>query len=122
MADILLIEDDEMALETAAIILESAGHNVVSANDGEQGMRLFEQAHFDVVVTDVVMPNKDGIEVLVALKKDDKEPKIIVISGGGRTSARDYLEMADVIGADATLQKPFTATELIGAVEGVLEK
>lgn len=120
MAKILVIEDDPTVLETALIILESAGHAVAAAVDGDQGMVLYGKEQFDLVITDVVMPNKDGIEVLMELHKHDTPAKVIVISGGGRTSARDYLEMALVIGAQATLQKPFGASELLDAVAKVL--
>ncbi len=112
MTNVLLIDDDEMVLETFQIILSSDGHNVSTASDGNAGLALCRSQKFDVVVTDVVMPEKDGLEVLMTLRKTNPEVKVVVVSGGGRTSAKDYLEMAKLLGADKVLYKPITATEL----------
>ena len=119
MANVLLIDDDEMVLETFQIILSADGHSIVKASDGRTGLALCADQQFDAVVTDVVMPEKDGLEVLMTLRKSNPDAKVIVISGGGRTSARDYLEMAKMLGADKVLYKPVTATELSRAITEV---
>lgn len=119
MTNVLLIDDDEMVLETFQIILNSDGHDVETAGDGKAGLALCRSQKFDVVVTDVVMPETDGLEVLMTLRKTNPGVKVVVVSGGGRTSAKDYLEMAKMLGADKVLYKPITATDLSEAIAEV---
>ena len=117
MANVLIIDDDERVLETFQIVLSSSGRQVQTASNGALGIEATKTNSFDIVVTDVVMPEKDGLEVLMQMRKTHPDTKIVVVSGGGRTSATDYLKMAEVLGADRVLYKPVTATELSVAIE-----
>lgn len=120
MATILLIEDDEPLLALLARTLNSFGHEVVTAFDGSHGLKLVLDPVIQLVVTDVVMPGKNGIEVLIELKRLRPGIKVIAISGGGRIGAADYLSMAKHLGAAKTLQKPFSTEELEAAVRELL--
>ena len=116
MANVLIIDDDETVLETFQIVLSSSGHQLQTASNGALGIEATKTNALDVMVTDVVMPEKDGLEVLMQMRKTHPDTKIVVVSGGGRTSATDYLKMAEVLGADRVLYKPVTATEVSAAI------
>jgi len=116
MANVLIIDDDETVLETFQIVLSSSGHQVQAASNGALGIEATKTNSFDIVVTDVVMPEKDGLEVHMQMRKTHPDTKIVVVSGGERTSATDYLKMAEVLGADRVLYKPVTATEVSAAI------
>lgn len=120
MARILVIDDEDLARFTVANILESAGHEVVEASDGEEGLALQKEHPFDLVVTDIIMPKKEGVETIVELKRDFPDMKVIAISGGGRTRNLDFLELAKQFGADKILAKPFTEEELLENVNACL--
>lgn len=120
MATILLIEDDEPLRALLAHTLTTMGHGVVTAFDGAHGLKLVVDPAIQLVVTDVVMPGKNGIEVLIELKRLRPGMKVIAISGGGRIGAADYLIMAKHLGAAKTLQKPFTTEEPHAAVRELL--
>ena len=92
MARILLIEDDEKFRKMLILLLSSSGHEVVDAKDGHQGIKTFEQSTFDLVITDVFMPEQDGLEVVQSITRQAKNTKIIVISGGGQGGTFQYLE------------------------------
>lgn len=93
--------------------MEAIGHSVCEAGDGNEAVAQFEALNaVDLVITDVVMAGKDGIETLVELRRRRKDLKIIVISGGGQVGASTYLRMARILGANKTLEKPFTLTDL----------
>ena len=122
MARILVI-DDEPHLR---ILLESFllldGHEVDLAVNGSEGMKLIERNTYDLVLTDVVMPEKDGLEVLMELKGRVPRIRIIVISGGGeRLNIKELLNMARLLGADRVLSKPLDFTTLLAVVKEVLE-
>ena len=122
MARILVI-DDEPHLR---ILLESFllldGHEVDLAVNGSEGMKLIERNTYDLVLTDVVMPEKDGLEVLMELKGREPRIRIIVISGGGeRLNIKELLNMARLLGADRVLSKPLDFTNLLAVVKEVLE-
>lgn len=121
MANILLIDDDEIVLESIAIGLEENGHQVTQASDGREGLHHFDNNRFELVITDIIMPEKEGIETILEIKRRDKNSKVIAISGGGRTAAKDYLRIAGNLGADQTLEKPFTITALLGLIEKMLD-
>lgn len=120
MARILVIDDEELVRFTVRHALESAGHEVIEATDGAEGMSQVEAKSIDLVVTDVLMPNKEGIETIRELRLLADPPRIIAISGGGRTGNVDFLELARKLGADDVLAKPFTARELTETVSRVL--
>ena len=113
---ILVIDDDLLLLRTIARILGSAGYEVLTASGGSRGMALFRQARPEVVITDIVMPEQEGIETILTLRRDDTPVKIIAISGADV----EMLETARLIGADDIIEKPFRADELLSCIRGVL--
>lgn len=116
MATLLLIDDDEDLRTVLASTLNYYGHAVIEATDGTHGLKLARDPAIQGVITDIVMPEKNGIEVMMELKRLRPELKVIAISGGGRIGAGDYLVMAKHLGAAKILPKPFTTEELIAAV------
>ena len=116
---ILLVEDDESVRGVLRRMLERAGYTVVPTSNGKAALRTLEEGRFDLVITDIVMPEMDGIEFVRALRRMSVRPKVIAISGG-RGSATSYLAMALAFGAEATLAKPVSATELIEEIERVM--
>jgi len=120
MATILVIDDDELVLEAVRIVLEGDEHTVSTAMDGIEGMRLVNQHPYDLVITDLIMPNKEGMGVLIDIKQSFPSLKVIVISGGGRISPESYLGDAKTLGADGTLAKPFSYRDLIACVDQAL--
>jgi len=119
MARILLIDDDDPLRELLAQALRQAGHTVVEAVDGRQGMELYRTTEIDLVVTDLIMPEQEGVETILALHHDRPKLPIIAISGGVSNS-RLYLDIAGKIGADRMLAKPFKSAELIELIDALL--
>jgi DNA-binding response OmpR family regulator len=120
MARILLIEDDDSVRYMLGQTLTHFGHTVIEARNGKEGLELFQSASADLVITDIVMPEKEGLEVLMALRKEQPPVKIIAMSGGGRGVAADYLRAAKLMGAAKVLTKPFSTDVLIAAINEVL--
>ncbi len=122
MAEILLIEDMAGVRRTVAAMLKRAGHAVTAAESGQQGASFLKQRRFDLVVTDMVMPDVDGTEILFQLSEMPRHPPVIAISGGGAgVSAETALRTAR-FKADAFLQKPFGNDELLQIVDKLLGK
>ena len=103
-------------------VLEDAGHDVEEAANGADGVRLFYKAPAAVVLCDIFMPLKDGLETITELKTDYPGVKIIAISGGGVRGSVSYTDVAERLGAVRTLLKPFGADELVDTVEQVLDE
>ncbi|MCX5828963.1 MAG: response regulator [Deltaproteobacteria bacterium] len=123
MARILLIDDDEQLRMMLRKMLEKAGYtDVEEANDGHIGIQLFRQHPFDLVITDIIMPDKEGIETIIELIGDYPQVKIIAMSGGGRVGPQDYLKMAKHLGASRALTKPFKYSDLIDSVQELLSE
>lgn len=120
MAHILVIDDEELARFTVREILEGAGHTVSDACDGNLGLALLKSENIDLVVTDIIMPNKEGVETIMETRRDFPALPIIAISGGGRTRNRDFLKLAEQYGANHTLTKPFSENELLDLVRACL--
>jgi CheY-like chemotaxis protein len=120
MARILLIDDDHALRTVLRLTLIHFGHSIVEARNGREGLELFAHAEFDLVITDIVMPEKEGLEVLMNLRGRTPPVKIIAISGGGRVSAEDYLRIASKMGAAKVLAKPFSNEVLLAAIKEVL--
>jgi len=119
MARILVIDDDALVRTTISVILERAGHEIVLAPDGQVGVLEYGRSAFDLVITDILMPEQEGIETIVALRKANPDVKILAISGGGRAGNQDYLLIAEKFGANASLQKPFDPDDLVARVEAL---
>ena len=121
MARILVIDDDPTIRALVAGILETQGHSVVDAKDGRAGVALFGRESVDLVVTDIVMPEQEGIETIGAVRRLNRAVPILAISGSATVGGSgDYLRAAAALGATATLQKPFTADQLAGTIERLL--
>ena len=120
MARILVIEDDAQVRAMLRQMLERAGYEVVEAPDGRAGVRLYRQEKADLIITDLIMPEKEGIETITELRRDFPDVKIIAISGGGRIAPEVYLRMARSLGALRTFAKPIERKEIIETVQELL--
>jgi CheY-like chemotaxis protein len=123
VAKILIIDDDRGVLATIRLLLERAGHNVVAASDGRNGIAIFESGDFDLLFLDIFMPGMDGFETMRIIHQQQPRTPIIVISGNpvSSGSSADFLAMATRLGAVSSLQKPFKPAALLAAVAGCLE-
>jgi DNA-binding response OmpR family regulator len=119
MARILLIDDDEMLRNVLSKSLTYAGHVIIQAADGRQGIELTRATTLDLVITDLVMPVQEGVETILTLKRERPELPVIAISGGV-SNAKLYLEIAARMGAKRILAKPFTPQELVQQIDEVL--
>ncbi len=120
MAKILLVDDDEQFRRMLQRTLERAGHSVVPASNGQEALDLFESAAPDLVLTDLIMPEREGLETILALRKRWNFSRIIAMSGGGRGAAEDYLLAARQLGVGSTLAKPFATGDLLNALNTAL--
>lgn len=120
MAKLLLIDDNLDLLEIQAEFLRLAGHEVAIFVDADKALEQLPQGNFDLVMTDIIMPDKDGIEVIMALTQVAPKVKIIAVSGGGRIDASSYLDLAVKLGATTSLSKPFSGETLLAAVNQAL--
>lgn len=121
MVKVLVIEDEKAVRKLVGRMLESRDHTMIEASDGVQGLQAFQEEKPDVVVTDIIMPNADGLEVIRKIMEWEPEAKIIAISGGGRVEERTYLNYAKKFGAQAILAKPFEPDELLSLIESLSE-
>jgi len=121
MKKILVIDDEQPIRSLLKTMLEREGFNIMTASDGKEGMKLFKKEAFDLVITDIVMPEKEGIELIMELKKGYPDTPVIAISGGGRNSSESYLNVAKLLGAVAILQKPVEKEKLLTAVKKALK-
>jgi len=120
MATIVVIEDDSLVCELIQEILEDAGYDVVTAEDGNKGIEVVHAARPQLVITDIVMPNKDGVTVIRELKAELPNLKTIAISGGGFNSPQYYLKIADQLGADRVIRKPVDDEDLLQVISELL--
>lgn len=121
MKRILLVDDNDSFRRSLAQTLQRADYEVLPAADGEVALSIFRQQPVDLVITDLIMPEKEGLETIMELRRLQPNIKVIAISGGGRNDPGDYLPIAEQLGAAKTLAKPFTAEEILAAVAQVLE-
>lgn len=117
MPRILIIDDDEGLRRILGQILGRAGHVVTEAVDGCEGLKSFRKEPVDLVVCDLIMPDKEGLETISVLRKEFPAVKIIAISGGARVTGYDFLPAASGLGANVALAKPFTREQILEAVE-----
>jgi DNA-binding NtrC family response regulator len=122
MTKILVIDDDAIVRTSIVHILRDAGYEVVIAEDGIQGMAAFRNDEPDLVITDIVMPEQEGIQTITEMRRAKPDVKIIAISGGGRVVNSDFLRIAQVLGAMAGIPKPFDDDELLILVKDCLAK
>ncbi|MFW6199675.1 MAG: response regulator [Gemmatimonadota bacterium] len=121
MADIIIIDDEEALRSTMRKILERAGHEVREAGDGGRGLELVRERPADLVITDIFMPGKEGMETIQELKEKFPDVRILAVSGGATLGASGPLMDAELFGADGSLAKPFTVESLQAAVDEVLD-
>ena len=121
MHRILVIDDDHHILLMIKKMLERAGFEVDLAANGDEGLELFEKLSVDLVITDIIMPEKEGLETIREMKRLRSDLKIIAMSGGGKVSSDNYLNTAKIFGATKILTKPFTQKQMVSAVEELLE-
>jgi CheY-like chemotaxis protein len=121
MANILLIDDNPELRDILRKHLETHGHRVTAARNGDEGLALLAGSGFDIVLTDILMPQRDGVEVLREAKRRWPDLPVIAISGGGWIGATELLGMAERLGADKVLQKPVRRDDLIAAVDAALQ-
>ncbi|MFT5700344.1 MAG: CheY-like chemotaxis protein [Desulforhopalus sp.] len=118
---ILVIDDEPTALDVVSRILEHAGYEVLVAKNGQEGVDLFREQPCDLVVTDMVMPVKDGLQTILDLRVDAPDLPIVAISGGGNISKERYLAVAGYLDKVITVGKPFTVDVLTSAVKQLLD-
>ncbi|HEX3430954.1 MAG TPA: response regulator transcription factor [Rhizomicrobium sp.] len=117
MSVVLIIDDEPQMRSMMRRVLAAAGHSVVEAGNGREGLAAFQSYAPDIVITDIIMPEKEGIETIIELCQATHRAKIIAVSGSFTHEGPDFLTMASRFGADVVLQKPFRAAELQHAVE-----
>jgi CheY-like chemotaxis protein len=122
MANILVIDDETEVRYAIRAVLEDQGHEVSEAETGTAGLTAINDAKdpYDLVICDIIMPDKEGIETIVEIKQRLPEQKIVAISGGGRIKKEDYLAVAAAVGATYTVSKPFDAETLTDMVNAIL--
>lgn len=121
MARILVIDDDSQFREMLCMALEDAGYEVEEACDGEEGLRRYEARPADLIITDIIMPNKEGLEMILDLQRDNGQARIIAVSGGSRQlDGAMALECARAFGAMHVFSKPFEIETLLATVREVL--
>jgi DNA-binding NtrC family response regulator len=120
MIKILVIEDDNAFRTVLVTMLERAGYEVLQAENGNEALRHCQNSNPDLVLTDIIMPDKEGLETIQELLNLRPNMKIIAMSGGGRFGPNSYLPLAEKLGAKKTLQKPFMRDELLSSIIEVL--
>ena len=120
MRRILLVDDDAALRKLLCLNLTKMGHSVAEATNGKEALTTQESDPAELIITDLIMPEKEGLETIKELRKKYPATKIIAMSGGGRVSAADYLKIAKMLGADKVMTKPFSFQELADAVAEVL--
>lgn len=117
---ILVIDDEPTALDLLRRILEMNGYEVLSAVNGQKGVELFQQQPCDLVITDMVMPVKDGLQTILDLRSEEPDLPVIAISGGGTISKERYLAVAGYLDNVITIAKPFAIEDITQAVKKLL--
>ncbi|WP_293678105.1 response regulator transcription factor [uncultured Phenylobacterium sp.] len=114
---VLVVDDDKALLEAVTRVLRGAGYEVQSTRDGRAVMDMIRRQRPDVVITDIMMPDRDGVEVINEIRKSTRGIRVLAMSGRRHLGSLDLLAMAQKLGADAALHKPFEGDELLAAIE-----
>ncbi len=120
MAKILIVDDDDAFRQVLRMLLVRMGHEVTEANDGRHAWSTFQSSPADLVIMDLIMPDKEGLETIQQFRRNKAPAKILAVSGGGRVDARDILRVAEQFGADKVLAKPFSSDELAEVLQQLL--
>jgi CheY-like chemotaxis protein len=120
MARILVVDDEQEVRSLVSAVLGMDGHTVLVADDGDAALEIQRSTPADLLVTDIFMPNKDGMETIAVFREQFPAVKIIAVSGGARRGRHDYLQIAREIGADVCLLKPFSLEELSRTIKSLL--
>ena len=120
MSRILIIDDDVVTREILNEILEMEGYQVANAGNGKTGLRLHREEPFDLIITDIIMPEMEGLETIRELRRISPKVKIIAISGGGRLGPDGYLTMAEKMGANHTFDKPLDPVKVVAEIDKLL--
>ncbi len=121
MARILLVDDDPLLRKVLKSVLELHNHHVIALDEGRKALQVFSPEEIDLVITDLVMPEIDGLEFIIRLRKNYASVPILALSGGGRSRNMEVLDQAGAFGASAMLQKPFLPEKLLETVKNLLE-
>lgn len=117
---ILVVDDDVQLRQLVQLTLQSAGYKVACAPDGRVAIRAMADGSYDLVITDLLMPERDGLELIEEVRRRYSNVRIIAMSGGGRIARDSYLRIAKNFGAHLLLEKPFNQSSVLAAVESVL--
>lgn len=117
MPGVLIVEDDNELREMLKLSLIRRKYTVIEAVNGKEAISHFKPSITDLVVTDLIMPEEDGLKVIIKLREIKPSLKVIAISGGGKAGPGSYLNLAKVLGADAIFSKPFSTNDLIAKIE-----
>jgi CheY-like chemotaxis protein len=118
---ILIVDDDASIRRTLHLMLSRAGYDVVQARDGSEAIRLWRDSGGDLVITDLHMPKKDGIQTIIELLSHSPGTRIIAMSGGVQTKRLDLLGNFSLLGSVLTIEKPFTIPEMLERVDQALK-
>ena len=119
-ARILIIDDEPALRDLFKALLEAQGHEVAVAHHGREAIAMLGERSFDLVMTDVLMPEQDGLETIMQIRGRWPKLRVLAMTGGGHLDAHYYLRVAKNLGATSLLQKPFSADELLHAIRGLL--
>jgi two-component system, chemotaxis family, chemotaxis protein CheY len=120
MAHVLVVDDEGQMRKLIRLVMEQEGHTVVEAPNGKKAIQHLQEAEIDLVISDIVMPDMDGLELIRGIRRNHPGIKILAISGAGKEGPGLYLNMAEHFGADEILMKPFSPDQLIKKVSAVL--
>jgi len=118
---ILIVDDDELIRLTVRNMLKKTGCKVLEAKNGNEGLSIYREERPDVMLTDMLMPEKEGLETIIQIRDFDPDARIIAVSGGGATKNMSFLELAKKVGANQILEKPIKPEQLYTAIDSVLK-
>ncbi len=117
MPSVLIVDDDDQMRRLLRASMEQAGYEVSEGRSGREGLLRYRTAPVDLVVMDILMPDKDGLEAIIELRREFPDAKVIAMTGGNvKMNIPDFLDVAKLLGAKRTLQKPFSMTEFVAVV------
>jgi CheY-like chemotaxis protein len=122
MATILIVDDEASVRKLLRLILAEGGHDVIAAGSGPEALRILQGRSVDLVITDIIMPDMDGLELIKAIKRLVPRKKLLAVSGAGKDGPGLYLELAAMLGADHILPKPFDAGEMRAAAAALIQQ